>query len=95
MPRLINKTKTYRNQIPFDKIPTVCGPIYGTSLEKYHVNEYSAILDTVYEMANEIAESNGISHFSAVRMVIQESPEFKILPTHQKLIVSMLDDREN
>lgn len=83
--------KTPRHGIEINFVPTVKGSVYGGSIGRYSNNEYAAILDCVYEMADAISTSNGVSPITAVKQVCQDEG-WTVLPTHQDLIAILLED---
>ena len=91
MSKLINKTASKRHNIPFDKIPTVKGNIHGGSVVYHGKENYSAILDCVYEMTDQVSNSNGISLEEAIETVIKDE-EWRLLPSHKKLIIKKLKE---
>lgn len=89
MARYIGKTTTKRNHLPYNRIPTVRGSVYGYGFLRYDEETYDNILDCVYEMSDMIAESNGISIDAAISQVLKDE-EWYILPSHRKMIVEHL-----
>lgn len=71
-------------------VPTRKLSRHGDSYTPYSAADYAQILDTVYEMADQVANSNGISHERAIEQVIR-AEEFCILPSDVKRIVAKLN----
>lgn len=74
-----------RNDIPFSEVPTKRGSIYGESIVVHHKDDYASILDTVYEMADQIATANGTTIEDAIEQVLRHEG-WRILPKHRALI---------
>lgn len=83
MARRILSTHTLRYRIPYANIPTMHGYDHPPQ------EEYGTILDCVYEMADMVSTSNGISVDSAIEQVLKDEG-WHILPTHKQLILSLL-----
>lgn len=86
----IHPLKTPRHGIEINFVPSVKGGFYDDSIGLYSRNEYAAILDSVYEMADAICTSNGVSPMTAVKQVCQDEG-WTVLPTHQDLIAILLE----
>lgn len=80
-----------RHRIPFNHIPTVRGSIRGGSCVVHSRESYGPILDCVYEMADQVATSNGVSVEEAIKSVA-EAERWRVMPRHQKLIATMLKE---
>lgn len=94
MTLLIRGLRSPRNSIPFDRVPTVRGPFYGTRVVVHHERDYGPILDSVYEMAIAVRDANGISASEALHEVLVVSPEWRVLPRHQKDIVRLMEEAQ-
>lgn len=81
--------KSPRHGFAFDRIPSVRGSIHGGSVTRYHESTYAAILDCVYEMADQIASGNGVTHSAAINQVLKDE-QWTILPTHKAAILVRL-----
>jgi hypothetical protein len=93
--------KTYRSArhgIPYSCVPSKGGQYHweygslGHSLpsgNNTNPKEYGDILDCVYEMADDISISNGIPVERAIEGVLT-SECWRILPTHKRLITTLL-----
>ena len=76
-----------------DKRPTRPGPVWGVSLPVNGAQDYSAILDCVYEMAEQVATGNGVHVDTAIEQVLRDEG-WKILPSHRAAIRNRIcDDR--
>lgn len=91
MAKLVGKKHTPRHNLPYNKVPTVRGPVWGNSTLRYTGNDYGYILDAVYEMVDMVATSNGVSLESAMRTVLNDE-EWYILPSHQTMIYTLLEE---
>lgn len=80
-----------RHGFPFNKVPTIRGSVYGGSNIYHHPESYGPILDCVYEMADQIASSNGVTHESAINTVLKDEG-WHVLPTHRALILAKLKE---
>lgn len=89
MARYIGKTYSGRHAIRYDAIPTIRGPMYGGPIDCFGWREYGDVLDSVFEMADAIATSNGTPPASAVEQVIQ-AEGWRLLPRHKRAIVNAL-----
>jgi len=78
-----------RNQIPFRRVPTKKGSIYGGSCVVHYPEEYGPILDSVLEMTRDVAEANGIPYTEAIKQVLKDEG-WTVLPTHQREILRRL-----
>ena len=87
--RYVGKSTTPQYSLPYDRVPTVRGPIWGYSVDRYTSRDYSAILDCVYEMADMVASSNGGTIEESINRVLKDE-DWYILPTHKKLIIKLL-----
>lgn len=87
----IGKTVSPRHGFVFDKIPTRHGSKHADygQLIAHHQDQYGPILDCVFEMADMIATSNGVSHEKAIETVLADEG-WRILPTHRKSILERL-----
>lgn len=99
MPIKIGRTTTPRNKIPFDKVPSSMSTRSASNIERYARIDYAAMLDTTIEHADALMSANGISAQQAVAQALRDLEEseqnWHILPSHQKLIASMLLPSEN
>lgn len=89
MSHYVGRQKTSRHGIPFDSIPTRKGSVYGGSLDCYTQEDYGAILDCVCEMTDMVATSNGWTLEKSIARVLTDEG-WRILPSHQKLIIALL-----
>lgn len=79
-------TTSSRHGFSFNRVPTYCrGDM------RYTQKDYAAILDCVYEMADMIANSNGVSNSRAIDTVL-ETEGWVILPTHRTMILKKLEE---
>lgn len=80
-----------RYSIPFNRIPAQFVPIgsYVWHSSKNAVSNYGPILDCVYEMADMIAESNGVSYNDAISQVLKDE-KWSILKTDRETILAKL-----
>lgn len=90
MARYIGKTYSDRHAFKYDAIPTYRGPMYGGSIDCFEWREYSAVLDSAFEMADAIATSNGTPPASALAQVMQDEG-WRILPRHRREILARLE----
>lgn len=92
--RLQNGTKPFehspRHGFKCDKRPTRSYPPWGGSRPVHGKQDYGPILDCVYEMADDISTSNGVSPEAAIDSVLR-SEGWKILPTHRTQILQRLN----
>jgi hypothetical protein len=82
---------TPRNKIRYDKAPSQPYTVVDqdtTSVE--WPKDYGPILDSVYEMADQIMTGNGVSARQAIEQVIKDE-RWKILPTHIDMLVRRLE----
>lgn len=82
----IEKTLSPRHGFVYDAVPTAG---VGWPLFRSHPDSYGQILDSVFEMADAIATSNGTPPVSAVEQVIQ-AEGWRLLPRHKRAIVNAL-----
>lgn len=91
MPELLyTKHKSPRHGFLFDRVPTVRGSMYGGSIVRHHPESYGPILDCVFEMADDIATSNGVTPAAAIEQVLKDEG-WRVLPTHKKEILKRLE----
>jgi ectoine hydroxylase-related dioxygenase (phytanoyl-CoA dioxygenase family) len=91
MPCPIPKTLTPRHKFEIKAIPTRSLPLsvlWHTDRPR-HVNAYAATIDCVFEMADMVATSNGVSHDVAIDTVLRDEG-WTILPTHRRMILQRL-----
>lgn len=69
-----------RNAIPYNEIPS------GVTAE-----DYGAILDCVYEMADDVATANGIGVWTAIGRVLRYE-KWILLECHERLIYNLLTE---
>lgn len=92
MAHYIGVTKTQRNQLPYNRIPTVrvtC--MAGLSRDRYDRETYDKILDCVYEMTDMVSTSNGIPLERALYQVLKDE-DWYILPSHKDMILAKLKE---
>ncbi len=89
MPEKIGKKVTKRHSLPFDSIPTMKGSVWGYSIRRYTPEDYSAILDSAYEMVDMIAHSNNTTFKDAMAQVLKDEGWY-LLPTHKRMILIRL-----
>lgn len=89
MPYPCKKQSSPRHGFVFDAVPTKSMGYYLTAAVPHPAAEYGLILDSVFEMADAIATSNGTPPASAVEQVI-EAEGWRLLPRHKRAIVNAL-----
>jgi hypothetical protein len=82
--------KSPRFGLPFDRVPTVRGSMYGGSIIRHYPDSYGAILDCVYEMADQVMTSNAIPAAAAIERTLQ-AEGWRLLPRHKKMIIEKLE----
>lgn len=87
----IGKSYTLRYQLPYNKVPTVKAPFYGSSILRYVNGDYGCILDAVYEMVDMVATGNGVSIENAMNTVMRDESLY-ILPSHREMICATLKE---
>lgn len=76
-----------------DRVPSRRGPVFGFSVPTHGKRECGAILDCVYEMAEQIATGNGWPVDKAISQVLKDEG-WVLLPTQRKEILNRVaDDR--
>jgi hypothetical protein len=91
MSKFIGKTVSNRHKIQFNSLPTKHS--MRGSYDIYHdYRDYADILDCVYEMSDMISCSNGVSLERAIDQVLLDE-QWTILPSHKKLIATMLQEK--
>jgi hypothetical protein len=89
MPERCTPRTSPRHGFAFDQVPTVKGSMYGGSIVRHFPDSYGAILDCVYEMADDISNGNGVSIERAIDQVLKDEG-WRILPRHRAEIVRRL-----
>lgn len=88
---LVNKSP--RHGFAFNEVPTRRGSPWGGSVVVHYEEAYASILDCVYEMADQVATSNGIHVDAAITQVLKDEG-WTLLPQHRKMICNRIaDDR--
>lgn len=90
MAEYILREHSPRHGIPFNHLPTIKGSMYGGSIIAHYRDSYGPILDCVFEMADQIATSNGVSTAAAVDQVCRDEG-WRVLPRHRAEIVKRLE----
>ena len=90
----IGKQHTLRYNLPYNKVPTVTGMVWGGSMSRYTVEDYGCILDAVYEMTDMVSNGNGVSLESAMNTVMVDKALY-ILPSHRTMIYTSLAEDSN
>lgn len=85
----VGKQKSPRHGFEFSEVPTVRGSMYGGSVVVHHADSYGAILDSVFEMASDIADANGVTHESAICQVLKDEG-WRLTPKHKAMILEKL-----
>jgi len=83
------KQASPRHGFVFDEVPTVRGSMYGGSIVKHYPECYGPILDCVFEMTDDIATSNGVTHDAAIGQVLKDEG-WRVLPKHRRQIIERL-----
>jgi hypothetical protein len=91
--KLYKKMKSPRHGFEFSDIPTKKGSVWGGSITVHYEEDYAAILDSTYEMADQISTSNGWSIDKAIESALHDN-SWTMLPKHKKLIKARLIDSE-
>jgi len=86
---LIHPRTSPRHGFPFEHLPTIKGNKYGGSITRHEAENYGPILDCVYEMADQIATSNGVPYEVAITQVCEDE-NWRLLPRHAKMILARL-----
>jgi len=87
----VNKSPRYGFE--FDEIPTKRGSTRGGSIVVHYEEDYASILDSTYEMAEQISTGNGIHVNEAVKQVLKDE-KWRLLPKHMVQIANQIaDDR--
>lgn len=89
MAEFVGKHESKRHGFKFDHVPTRRGSMYGGSVIVHYPDSYGAILDCVYEMADDISNGNGVSVESAIASVLRDQ-DWTVLPRHQRMIADKL-----
>lgn len=89
MSEYILREHSPRHAFPFNHLPSVRGSMYGGSVTVYSRESYGAILDSVYEMAGDVRDANGITAAAAVDQVCKDEG-WRVMPRHKKLILAKL-----
>lgn len=90
MAEYILRKHSPRHAIPFNHLPTIKGSMYGGSITPYSRESYGAMLDCVFEMADQIATGNGVPAAAAVDQVCRDEG-WRVLPRHRAEIVKRLE----
>ena len=90
MSQFVGARKTPRNGLTFDRVPTTRGRVWGGPVLLYSIAEYASILDSVYEMARDMADANGIGYIQAVDESC-EAEGWTVMPSHKLKIVTQLE----
>jgi len=88
--KLYQKFVSKRHGFTFDEIPTVRGSIYGGSCSTATPDQYAGILDSVFEMTDQIATSNGTELKAAMDQVLKDEG-WRVLPKHRAQIMKLLE----
>ena len=78
-----------RHGFKCDKVPVIKGLILEKTMLIDGKRDYGAILDAVYDMAEDVIACNGVSVATAIENVLKIEG-WKILPTHRKQIEARL-----
>lgn len=93
MAQLCGPHASPRHGFAFNHVPTRRVSTFGGSVTVHYPEEYGAILDCVYEMADQVACSNSVHIDDAIGQVLKDE-KWTLLPTHRTLIKNRLaDDR--
>lgn len=79
-----------RHSFPFNHLPTYRGSMYGGSIACYGRETYGAIIDSVYEMASDLRDANGITAAAAVDQACKDEG-WRVMPRHKKLILAKME----
>jgi hypothetical protein len=84
----IGKHASPRHGIPFSSVPAQHAQ---SAMHSYTsaARAYGPILDCVYEMADMIAESNGVSHDAAISQVLKDE-KWSLLAADRATIIAKL-----
>lgn len=84
-------TASPRQGFKFDRVPSKRASMCGGSCTVHYPFSYGPILDCVFEMADQVANGNGISHDAAVAQVLRDEG-WTLLPTHRAAILAKLKE---
>jgi hypothetical protein len=79
------KQASARHGFVFSSTPTIRGSFYGGSVTLYDPQSYGAILDCVFEMADQVSSGNGVTPQQAIRKVLKDEG-WRLIPQHEKEI---------
>lgn len=93
MAQKVHPTTSPRHGFKFTDIPTRKGSVWGFPTIVHDRGSYAAILDSVYEMAEQVANANNLPVDAAIDDVLK-SEGWTLLPTHKVMIRNRIaDDR--
>ena len=78
-----------RHGFKYDRVPTVKGSCWGYQVTPLYHQDYGPVLDSIFEMADDIMTGNGISAAKAVDLACKDE-RWRILPRHRKAIIARL-----
>lgn len=89
MAKNCEKQKSYLYGFEFNQVPTVKIGIHGSAV-KHNPESYSMILDNVYGMALNVGSIYSVDYSTEIDNILRDE-DWKILPSHRKLILNKLE----
>lgn len=96
MTRAVRKTVSPRHGFAFDLVPTIRGAVWGGGdvypngcYASRPSDDYGLVLDTVFEMTDQVSSGNGVTPAAAIETVLRDEG-WRILPRHKAEIVKRL-----
>lgn len=84
--KVVGKMKTPRNGMEYDRVPSQVQKD-GSHKMLYTPEEYGAVLDTVYEIAQAVKDANGVSVHTALQSAVTQTG-YRIMAVHHTLIAA-------
>lgn len=93
MAQKVHPTTSHRHGFKFTDIPTRKGSVWGFPTIVHDRESYAAILDSVYEMAEQVSVANSLTVDAAIDRVLKDEG-WTLLPIHKLMIRNQIaDDR--
>lgn len=91
MTTYVGKHLSPRHSFVFHELPTVKGSMFGMSIVRHYPEDYGAIIDSVYEMARDVADANSVSHEAAIDQVCKDE-NWKLLRAQRTQVLAKLKE---
>lgn len=88
--KVVGKQTSPRNGIEFDRVPSKVARDGSHDL-LYTPAEYGQVLDTVYEIARDVRDANGVSVHEALQSALKQT-EFRIMAAHHTLLATKIGE---